>query len=326
MSEALLVAVCGCMLVGGLVLFVVGVVGTYDDPTPRPAGRLQLAIQRMRSKPATARQRAVRRIKLTVGVVVAALVWLFSGFLMAGVLVLVAFAGMSWLLAPTKSDRTLINRLDALAEWTRRIADLIELGAGLENAIVTSRATCPPVIEEQVGDLVSRLQSRWRPDEALRAFAADLGDATADKIAAALILRSEARGPGLALALKDLATTVREEVRQRRAIEADRAGARMAVRWITYITLGMIALVVVINRDYAQPYHSAIGQLVLLLMACAYVGTLLWMRSLAADRVNPRFLVADPRSVVKAAQAVDEQIATQDPNAPRPVVLRREWT
>jgi Flp pilus assembly protein TadB len=326
MGEALLVAVCGCMLIGGLVGVVVGFVGTYDDPTPKPPGRLEMAIRRMRSGPVTARQRTVRRVRWGVGGVTAALVWLFSGFLMAGLLALVAIVGLPWLLAPTKSDRTLIDRLDALAEWTRRIADLIELGAGLENAILTSRATCPAIIEPYVGDLVSRLQSRWRPDEALRAFAAELGDATADKIAAALILRSEDRGPGLANALKDLATTVREEVRQRRAIESDRAGARMAVRWITYITLAMISLVIVINRDYAQPYHSAVGQLVLLLMALAYVGTLMWMRGLAADKVNPRFLVADPRSVVKQAKSVDEQLAEADPQAPRPTVLRKEWT
>ncbi|MFF7246164.1 type II secretion system F family protein [Embleya sp. NPDC008237] len=323
MGDALLVAVCGCLLVGGLIGLVVGLVGTYDDPTPKPPGRLELAVRRMRSGPVSARQRTARRVRLGIGIVVAALVWLFTGFLMAGLLVIVAFTGLPWLLAPTKSDRTVINRLDALAEWTRRIADLIELGAGLENAILTSRATCPEPIVEEVGDLVSRLQSRWRPDEALRAFAADLGDATADKIAAALILRSADRGPGLAMALKDLAGTVREEVRQRRAIEADRAGARIAVRWITYITLGVTALVVVINRSYAEPYGSVAGQLVLLLLAMAYIGTLMWMRSLATDRAKPRFLVADPRSVVKAAKAVDAQQAEGVHSAP---VLRGEWS
>ncbi|MFE5326420.1 type II secretion system F family protein [Embleya sp. NPDC056575] len=323
MGDALLVAVCGCLLVGGVIGLIVGLVGTYDDPTPKPPGRVESAIRRMRSGPVTARQRTARRIRLSVGVVVAALVWLFTGFLGAGLLVIAGFSGLPWLLAPTRSDHSVIKRLDALAEWTRRIADLIELGAGLENAILTSRATCPEPIVEEVGDLVSRLQSRWRPEEALRAFAADLGDATADKIAAALILRSSDRGPGLAMALKDLATTVREEVRQRRAIEADRAGARMAVRWITYITLGVTSLVVVINRDYAAPYGTALGQMVLLLMAIAYVGTLVWMRSLAADRVKPRFLVADPRSVVKAARAVDVQQEQGVHTAP---VLRGEWS
>lgn len=325
MGDALLVAVCGCMFIGGIVGAIVGIVGTYDDPTPKPPGRLQLALERMKSGPRTARQRAIRRTRWVGGGIVAAIVWLFSGFLMAGVLVLVAIVGLPWLLAPTKSDRTLIERLDALAEWTRRVADLIELGAGLENAILTSRATCPAIIDSYVGDLVSRLQSRWRPDEALRVFAAELGDATADKIAAALILRADDRGPGLASALKDLATSVREEVRQRRAIEADRAAARMAVRWITYITLAMIALVVVINRDYAQPYHSAMGQIVLFTMGLAYVGTLMWMRSLAADKVNPRFLVADPRSVVKAAEQREEAAArTHVGGAPIPTT-RQGW-
>jgi hypothetical protein len=211
-------------------------------------------------------------------------------------------------MAPTRSDVRGIERLDALAEWTRRIADLVELGAGLENAMITSRATCPAAIDAEVGDLVARLQARWQPDDALRKFADEFGDATADKIAAALILRARDRGPGLATALKDFAQTVREEVRQRRGIEADRASARAAVRWITYIILAMVALMG-LNRDYSAPYGTVLGEIVLAVLSAGFIGVLLWMRTITSYKATPRFLEPDKRSAVKSSKPAVEVTA-----------------
>jgi Flp pilus assembly protein TadB len=223
--------------------------------------------------------------------------WLATGWVIAVIAVPLAILGWPWLMAPTRTDHTLTDRLDALAEWTRRVADMVELGAGLENAIISSRATCPAAIEPQVSDLVSCLQSGWSPADALYAFADRFGDATSDKIAAALILRAEDRGPGLARALKDFAATVRDEVRQRRSIAADRTGARVAVRWITYITLGMGGAMA-LNPSYAEPYSTPAGQIGLVVISAGFVGIMRWMRTVAADRPTPRFLAPDPRSAV----------------------------
>nr|WP_237534380.1 type II secretion system F family protein [Streptomyces sp. SID3343] len=244
--------------------------------------------------------RRARRVRRGVAAVVGVAAWFFTGWVLALPLVVLAVLGWPWLMAPTRSDLTGIDRLDALADWTRRLADLVELGAGLETAIITSRATCPAAIEPEVADLVARLQARWQPDDALRAFADVFADATSDKIAAALILRAKDRGPGLATALKDFSSTVREEVRQRRGIEADRASSRAAVRWITYIILTMAALMG-LNRDYSSAYGTFLGQVALAVLAAGFIGVLMWMRSITSYRATPRFLVPDARSAVTMA-------------------------
>ena len=68
-------------------------------------------------------------------------------------------------------------------------------------------------------------------------FADDLDDATGDLVAANLILGARRRGAGLASVLESLAESVADDVRARRAIEADRAKPRTTARWVTIITV-----------------------------------------------------------------------------------------
>jgi tight adherence protein B len=63
---------------------------------------------------------------------------------------------------------------------------------------------------------VSRLRARWSTEDALRAFADDLDDATGDVVAANLILGARRRGAGLASVLDALAESVAADVRARR--------------------------------------------------------------------------------------------------------------
>ncbi len=112
---------------------------------------------------------------------------------------------------------------------------------------------------------------------------------------AALLLRSGDSGPGLARALADLADSVREEVRQRRAIEADRAKHRTTIRWM----VGIIVLVIFVgsfNSGYTAPYSTFLGQTVLGVLAAAFVAVIAWMRALASHPPLPRILEPDRRS------------------------------
>jgi Flp pilus assembly protein TadB len=238
-----------------------------------------------------------RRTRLAAGAVTGALIWLVTGVFIAGVLVALAITGVPWLLAPTKSANTRITKLEALGDWTQRLANVLRLGRGLDEALRLSRKGVPEEIEGEVADLVDRLQIGWRPAEALRAFGDQLNDVTADKVVAALILSATDRGPGLADALEELAQSVHEEVAKRRDIEADRAKPRTTVRWMTLITCGVVALGL-ITPGYTAPYSSLLGQLVLSLLAAGFIGVLAWMRQLADHKPIPRFLVRDPRSRV----------------------------
>ncbi|MEU9304917.1 type II secretion system F family protein [Streptomyces sp. NPDC048269] len=289
----------GLALAGGLVGLVCGIVGTTAPKGPTVAARVR-AGRRLAGRD----QRMARRTRLVGGALAGVLLWLVTGVFVAGALVFLAVVGVPWLLAPTKSATARIGKLEALGDWTQRLANVLRLGRGLDEALQISRKGCPDEIAAEVGDLVDRLHVGWRPADALRLFGDALDDVTADKVVAALVLSAADRGPGLAQALDDLAESVHEEVSRRRAIEADRAKPRTTMRWMTIITLGVVGAGFLIP-SYTAPYGTLIGQLVLAVLAVGFVGVLALMRQIADTKPVPRFLVADPRSAVTLASRAD---------------------
>ncbi|MFJ9752706.1 type II secretion system F family protein [Streptomyces chartreusis] len=296
----------GMTVAGGLIGVVVGLAGTA---APRRAPLRQ----RWRFGRDQAEDVRLRRRSLAVAaLVVCAAVWLVSGNFVAGALIGAAVVGVPWLITPAQIAQERIGQLEALSEWTQRLAGLLRLGMGLEQAMFTSRKGAPEALAAQVVALSDRLRWGWRPEEALQAFADDLDDVTADKVTAALVLSVSDRGPGLAQALEDLAGTVRDEVARKRSIEADRAKPRTTTRWMTFISLGVVVAGFFVP-SYTRPYSTLLGQLVLAFLTAGFVGVLAMMRQLGTFRRIPRFLTADPRSTVRLPA----------PAAAEPVALRR---
>ncbi|MFD6299710.1 type II secretion system F family protein [Streptomyces sp. NPDC060235] len=304
----LLALLCGMTLVAGLVGVVAGVVGTT---APRRAPLRQRWQARRAGAAPSEDVRLRRRTLWAVAGVVFVVVWLVSGNFVGGLLLGAGVVGVPWLISPAQLARDRIGQLEGLSEWTQRLAGLLRLGMGLEQAMITSRQGAPEELTGQVINLSDRLRLGWRPQEALRAFANELGDVTADKVVAALILSVNDRGPGLAQALEDLAGTVREEVAKKRAIEADRAKPRTTVRWMTIITVGVVVAGFFVP-SYTRPYSTLLGQLVLAFLTAGFVGVLALMRQLGDFRRIPRFLVTDPSSTVRLPTAAPEP----DPAAP----------
>lgn len=289
----------GLALAGGLVGLVTGIVGTTAPRGPGTMARLS-AGRGLAGRDA----RMARRMRLAGGAVAGVLLWLVTGVFVAGVLLWLAVVGVPWLLSPTKSATVRIGKLEALGDWTQRLAGTLRLGRGLDEALQISRKGCPEGIAGEVGDLVDRLKVGWRPTDALRQFGDALNDVTADKVVAALVLSAADRGPGLAQALDDLAESVHEEVARRRGIEADRAKPRTTMRWMTIITLGVVGSGFLIP-SYTAPYSTLLGQLVLAVLSAGFVGVLALMRQIADTKPIPRFLIADPRSAITPAPALD---------------------
>jgi Flp pilus assembly protein TadB len=287
----LLPAVIGSALVGGVLLTVLGLIPVPDDGRPalsRAAPRPVAALFGD-GLPPSARRR--RRLWLGGAVVGGILVWLLSGWALAVVVLPLLVVGVPLLLSspPTAID---VERLTAIEQWTRGMSGVLTVGSGIEHAITASLGSTPEPIVPMVGTLVARLNARWPTEEALRAFADDLNDATGDLVAATLILGAQRRGPGLAAVLDDLAATVAEEVRIRRGIEADRAKPRTTARWVTILTLGVLG-VLALDREYIAPYKTPVGQLALLVFLSLYAGCLLWLRRMTRGTATPRFLPAD---------------------------------
>jgi hypothetical protein len=221
-------------------------------------------------------------------------VFIASGWLLAGI-------GVAWcaLIVPQlwadKRTATLIVRLEALASWTRRLADMMASGAAnsLESALLKSTTMCPAAIESEVRHLADRLGPQGT-ETALRAFAEEINDPAGDHVASALILRARSGGAGLALVLGDLAADIEAQVSNRRQIEADRAKPMSNVRMIVVLTALMSLGLVLFGGDYMAPFRTVTGQLVLALPMGMMIASLLWIRDLTKAVTGPRFLSADP--------------------------------
>ena len=250
---ALLPALAGALIVAGIIGVAVGlrkVPPRAPAPTkPRPgAGRVASLSRRT-------------RILLLAGTAAGLLVAVLTGWVVAVLVVPAAAAGLPVLLsAPPAAAK--IDRLEAMEEWTRSLSGVLTAGVGLEQALIATLRSTPDPIRPEVTKLASRLRARWSTEDALRAFADDLDDATGDVIAANLILGARRRGTGLASVLDALAESVAADVRARREIEADRAKPRATARWVTIITVTVLAFLS-LTGNYVAPFGTPLGQVLL---------------------------------------------------------------
>lgn len=275
--------------IGGM-LVVAGLIGIVLGFTPRAVREPVRA--RARRTPLSDRwHRVSRRTKILalLGLAAGIAVWVITGWAIAVVVAPVAVPGIPVLLsAPGSVDR--IDRLEALEEWTRGMAGVLTVGVSLEEAIRATLRSAPDPIRTEVTALVARLRARVSTEEALRAFANDIDDATGDMVAGYLILGARRRGQGLATVLNSLAESVAADVRARRAIEADRAKPRTTARWITIVMLSVLGYLFVFADQYVAPYRTPFGQLLLAFLLGLFVLLLVWLRSLAKGERLPRFL------------------------------------
>lgn len=279
-------ALAGALVVGGLIALVVGL---------RPSPIVERPSRPRKVRTVTRQTRMLLLGGLAAGIVA----FLVTGWVLALVIVPVAFVGLPILLSSSSAAQR-IERLEAMEEWTRSLSGVLTVGVGLEQALVATLRSTPAAIAPEVTRLVARLRARWVTEDALRAFADELDDATGDLVAANLILGSRRRGAGLASVLEGLAESVAADVRARRQVEADRAKPRATARWVTLISVGVLVILAV-SGTYVEPYQSALGQVILVALLAMYVSTLVWMKRMAIGRAMPRFLAPVPATREGAA-------------------------
>jgi len=269
----------GAMIIGGLALFLVGLL-RRPAPPPRPTRRLVPAwVVRMPRW-----QRVASLTALLVGMVIGTA----TGWVILVVALPLAVVGLPLLLAVSDAAPR-IARMEAIAEWTRNLSGVLTAGQGMEQALQASLRSTPDAIRPEVAELVARLRARWSTEAALRAFADDLDDATGDLVVAALILGSRKRGDGIARVLTGLSESVADDVRVRRQLEADRAKPRSSARTTTLISVGALA-VFSLSGQFLAPYGAPLGQALLALYLAAYVGCTVWLKRLAGEPGAARFV------------------------------------
>jgi Flp pilus assembly protein TadB len=204
----------------------------------------------------------------------------------AGVLV------MMWdtLFGGAGAERRAIAKIEALAAWTESLRDTVAGAVGLEQAIPATAYAAAPAISAPLAAMADRLRVRVPLPVALQRFAEDMDDASADLIIAALILNSRLRGPGLREVLTSLSESARAELDMRQRVSAGRRSTRRSVQIVVGVTLAFVLGLRILNPQYVEPYGTAVGQIMLLLVIVIFGAGIFWLRRLSRFETPERFL------------------------------------
>src|SRR5512139_1720120 len=164
----------GGVLGPGLFTLVLVFVGVPERPAGKP--RRQRASLQERTR------------RLILGSAAGLVALLATGWVVAGASIGLLVAYWDRIAGSSAVEKRAIGRLDALASWTESLRDTIAGAIGLEQAIPATAVNAGAPIRPSLNLLVDRLLIREPLPVALRAFADDLDDPSADVICAALLL------------------------------------------------------------------------------------------------------------------------------------------
>jgi len=283
-----LAGLAGVAVAGGLLLIAAGLYGSAAPPARRRQGASR-RVRALLAPPGGHRSRR-RQLELVAGAAAGLLVLLISGVPVPALVAAAVVGGIPALLRSVARSSAEIARLEALQTWVRRLSDLLTTNSELTKMLTESARTAPPAIAAPLADLAARIEAGWSAEPALRMLADDLGSATGDMVVSALILGMRDRGGGLAEVLTRLADGVANDVNARRSIESDREKPRSTARIVILITLGVAAWMAVFNPGFLAPYSSPVGQVTLAVVCLYMAACLLWLKRLASNPPEPRFL------------------------------------
>jgi Flp pilus assembly protein TadB len=245
----------------------------------------------VRDERASRRGRGLDQLNLRLGLAVAAAV--LVGALTRWPVAMAAAALFGWtaptLLGARARRRREAERTEAVARWAEQLRDTMTAAAGLHEAIGVTARVAPLPIRSEVQELAARLR-RVPLADAARHFSAAIGNAAGDQVAVALILASERHGARLAEVLGRVAAATRAEAALHLRIEAQRARTYSQARLISGVIAGVVAVYVVLNREYLAPFATVSGQLVLALVCGLWFASLWALVRLAEVASGERLL------------------------------------
>ena len=228
--------------------------------------------------------------RLALAAILAVLAGLVTRWPAAALLAACAGIGLPSLLRVTRRTNS-IARTEAIALWTELLRDTLAAASGLSQSIVATASVAPDPIRTQVAALAQRLSNGMPMPAALRMFADEIGDPSADLVVCALMLAAAARAQRLVDLLGALADAMHEEVAMRLKVESGRASARSGVRTIIVFSLGFAGLLTLVARAYLAPFGSASGQIALVAAGAFDAAGIVLMTRLLREPLAPRLLL-----------------------------------
>lgn len=187
-------------------------------------------------------------------------------------------------------QRATIARLEALAAWIEGLRDTIATGRALPEALPAASERANPALAGPLRQVVVRMGAREPVEQVLRRLADDIDDPIADQAIGALILNHRAQGRQLRVVLTGLAASTRREVEARRKVEAERRTTRRGVTIVMVVTVVMAVAMAVGARDYAAPYTTFAGQVVLAVVVGLFAAGFAVIRRMSRYVTADRFL------------------------------------
>lgn len=267
-------ALCGAVIGIGLLVLAVGVAG---PPARREA----------RPRPSWASDRLVLRVGLAfAGAVVVALA---TGW-PAGALIAAIGGWASPTLVGAKARRAAaVAKIEAIAGWAEQLRDVMAAADGIQSAIGATAPLAPAPIRPAVRRLADRLAQRERLAPALRDFADDVDHPLADMVVTSLLIAAERQGR-LGDLLGEVAGAARRTASMRLRVEAVRARTYVTTRLIIGVTIAMTVWLVVARREYLDPFDSAGGQVMLVVIGAVFFVSGVLMQRMAQPDEPARLL------------------------------------
>lgn len=235
-----------------------------------------------------------------VAVATGILVLIVTGWPVAAIGIAAAVVFIPSVFGGGKAAQASIAQSEALAFWTRRLADLLSSGAAgsIQQALRKAATSADEPLRAATARLADRLGPRG-VEPALRMFAREVADPAADQVAGMLIIRERNGGPGLAQALAALADDLDERARMLRDVEAEREKPRSSMRAIVGSVSALIVLMLLFLGDVLTFYSSFIGQVCLAAVVGLFAFGLRWMKRLANAPNAPSVLITDAKAVLR---------------------------
>lgn len=273
-------------LIGGLL----GAIGGFGLFVFIQGARGQLTAPPAKAASGSSSIEGVNR-RIAIALITGIAMWLVTGWPVGTLLAVAAGWWGPGIVSARRARSEQIAKTEAIASWTEQLRDVVSASAGIGEALVSTARVAPVAIREEVEDLARRLR-RESPDQALAAFASDVDHATADQVVVALRLAMSERGERLSEILSEIAEAAREQASASRNTEASRSKLWRQALTVTMVMFGVFSLLLVVQRDYLEPYSTMTGQIVLGVIGLLWGTSLRMMVRLAEGKEATRILNA----------------------------------
>jgi tight adherence protein B len=279
-------------------LVIASVPGLRGDERPRHPRRLRPIRSRTNrgaagagvAVPVVARAPVAR---LAAVLAAAAIVGAATGWPVAALLGGAAAWALPAVIGPDRAHRRSLARIEAIAAWAEDLAGTLRAAAGIEQAILQTASVAPGDIRPELTALAEALRVGIRLPRALRAFAAEVADPTADMVVNVLLQAAQYQARDIATGLSGIGRAARRQASSRMRVATGRARTRTSTRIVVTVVLASVGILAVFAHSFLTPYGSPLGQLILAVLGGLFAAALVWMIHTGRIPDLPRILTYD---------------------------------